>query len=166
LIFLHWTTRGAGGIGVSSPLSACLSSLLNGAHEYPQTAESVAPFRVGAACGLKMRAAGLRKGAIHTGALSSDGVDGREGGKAAQDAYGLFGCNPADGANRLLRVVCGVRCNDHVVKPKERVGRTPVSLLAGSSFRSSNAAPAIHPSLSARWIAAFSTIGPRAVLMR
>jgi hypothetical protein len=107
LIFLRWTTRGAGGSGVSSPLSACLSALLNGAHEYPQTAESVGQFRVGAACGLKMRAEGVRKGPIHTGALSSDSVDGREGGKAAQDAYGLFGCDLSDGANRLLRVVCG-----------------------------------------------------------
>src|SRR6516225_3290612 len=60
--------------------------------------------------------------------LSSDRVDGREGGKAAQHTYGLLGCDPAHGANRLLRVVCGVRCDDDVVKLKERVGRAPVSL--------------------------------------
>src|SRR5262249_16524979 len=66
---------------------------------------------------------------VHAGVLSTDRVDRREGGKAAQHTYGLFGCDPAHGANRVLRVVCGVRCDDDVVKLKKRVGRVPVSLL-------------------------------------
>src|SRR5262245_36571678 len=62
-------------------------------------------------------------------ALASNRVDGREGGKPAQDTYCLFSCDPTDGANRLLGVVCGVWGDNHVVKLQERVGRAPVSLL-------------------------------------
>src|SRR5262249_12678383 len=64
-----------------------------------------------------------------SGVLSGDRVDRRAGRQAAQHAYGLFGCDPAHGGDRLLRVVCGVGCDDHVLKLKERVGRAPVSLL-------------------------------------
>src|SRR5262245_10263239 len=62
-------------------------------------------------------------------ALRKDGIDGRESRKPAQRADGLFGCDPAHGSNRLLRVICDVRRDDHVAELKQRVGRAPVSLL-------------------------------------
>src|SRR5262249_51546781 len=66
---------------------------------------SPADFCVGAACGLRMRAAGPRKGTIHTGALCNDSADGREGGNPAQYAYGLFGCDPSLLGRLFLDVV-------------------------------------------------------------
>jgi len=62
-------------------------------------------------------------GTIRIGTLSSHRVDGREGGRPAQERVRPPRLRSGGG--------CGVRCNDHVLKLKERVGRMPISLLGG-----------------------------------
>src|SRR5262245_13580457 len=62
--------------------------------------------------------------------LSDDRVDRREGRTPPQDAHSLLGCDAAHGPDRLLRIIRSVRCDDNVLKLKQRVGRAPVSLFS------------------------------------